>query len=321
MIWIYPLTWQEWILGSLFLLLSAVYLYKLNAIAKHLKTTPHTRVYLKFILRSLVIVCAIVALLGPSFGYIKQDQIVQSKNWYIYVDVSQSMATQDIAPSRLEDVKKKILSLSEHHPNDLFSLSAFGPSLLPLCPLTSDKEAYHLFLNQISTKLFQYASSNGKNSFQQIYQDLYTQSKEEQKKQSLPLVVFFTDGEFHTAVPPATLSALKKLPYHFIVIGAGSSIPSPIPYNNNGYMKDQEGKKVLSQLDRSHLRQMANDLKGTYFDAHDMDKLENYTEKLPGINQTQDLVNTSMNKYFYFLILSFLFMIMDIVITVKTMTI
>lgn len=320
MIWIYPLTWQEWILGALFLLSSAVYLYKLNAIAKHLKTTPHTRVYLKFILRSLIIVCAIVALLGPSFGYIKQDQIIQSRNWHLYVDVSQSMAAQDIAPSRLEEVKKQILNLSEHHTNDLFSLSVFGPSLLPLCPLTSDKEAYSLFLNQVSTKLFQYASSNGKASFQEIYQDLYTQSKEGQKKQSLPLVVFFTDGEFHTPIPPATISALKKLPYHFMVVGAGSSIPSPIP-SPNGYLKDQEGKKVLSQLDRSSLRQLAHDLKGTYFDAHEMDKLESYTEKLPGINQSQDFVNTSMNKYFYFLILSFLFMIMDIVITVKTMTI
>jgi len=320
MIWIYTLTWQEWLLGSLFLLFSAIYIYRLNSIAKHLKTTPHTRVYLKFILRTLVIGCAIAALLGPSFGYIKQDQLVQSKNWYIYVDVSNSMASQDVPPSRLDDVKKSIVSLSEKYPNDLFALSAFGPSLQTLCPLTSDKDAYNLFLSHLSVNLFGHASSNGKVSFQQIFQDLHGLSTTDKKVQSSPIVLIFSDGEFHTPVLSSTLSLLKSLPYHFIIVGTGSTIPSPIP-TGNSFLKDSDGKKVMTQLDRVTLKQLASDLKGSYFDAHELYKLEQFTEKLPGISQVKDAKQTSMNKYFYFLVLSFLFMMIDILVTVKTMTI
>ncbi len=320
MIWISPLTWQEWILGSLFLLFSAIYLYRLNRIAKQLKTSPHTRVYLKFILRTLVIGCAIIALMGPSFGYIKQDQVVQSKNWNVYVDVSKSMDAQDVAPSRLEEVKKTILSLTTNCPNDYFSLSAFGPSLQTLCPLTSDHDAYKLFISHLSTQMYQYASSNGKESFELLYQELLLQSKEDKKKQRSPIVLIFSDGEFHTPVLSSTLYALKNLPYHYIVIGAGSSIPTPILVNNTA-LKDEDGKKIFSQIDRTALRQIASELKGNYFDCHDMEKIMHYTAKLPGITQVKDKIHPSMNKYFYFMILSFLFMVLDIVITVKTMTI
>ena len=320
MIWIYTLSWQEWIFASLFLLFSASYLYRLNNIARHLKTTPHTRVYLKFIIRSLVIACAIVALLGPSFGYIKQDQIVQSKNWYVYVDVSKSMASHDVLPSRLENSKKLILHLSDKYPNDLFALSAFGPSLQTLCPLTSDRDAFHLFLDQLSTNIFNPASSNGKNSFKEIHQELLALSKEENRSQSSPIVLIISDGEFHSPIAPSTLAALKILPFHYIVVGSGSSIPSPIPVDKS-FLKDEDGKKVMTQLDRAALRQIGSDLRGTYFDARDVEKIEQYTLKLPGKNQVKDYVNTSMNKYFYFLVLSALFMIMDIIITVKTMSI
>jgi Ca-activated chloride channel homolog len=320
MIWIYTLTWQEWMFSSLFLLFSATYLYRLNNIARHLKTTPHTRVYLKFILRSLVILCAIVALLGPSFGYIKQDQLVQSKNWHVYVDVSKSMASQDVLPSRLEDSKKLILQLSDKHPNDLFALGAFGPNLQTLCPLTSDRDAFQLFLNQLSTTIFKQASSNGKNSFKEILEELSMLSKEENRSQSSPIVLIVSDGEFHTSIPPSILSALKALPFHYIVVGSGSSIPSPVPVGKT-FLKDEEGRKVMTQLDRAALRQIANDLRGTYFDARDLEKIEQYTLKLPGKSQVKDYVNTSMNKYFYFLVLSALFMVLDIIITVKTMSI
>ncbi|MDB5273710.1 MAG: hypothetical protein JWO58_2077 [Chitinophagaceae bacterium] len=320
MIWIYSLTWQEWILGALFLLFGAIYLYKLNTIAIHLKTSPHTRVYLKFILRSLVLLCGIVALLGPSFGYIRQDQVLASKNWLVYVDVSQSMSAQDVPPSRLEEAKKVVFTLFDQYPNDLFALAAFAPAVQTLCPLTSDRDAYRLFAHQLSTSLFAHPGTNARNVFSDIYNELYLRSKEENRSQKSSIVLILTDGEFHTNIPQSTVMSLKKLPYHYVIIGTGSTIPTPIP-TAKGFVLDDQGKKVLSSLDREGLRQLAFDLKGAYFDAYEYEALTKYSAALPGLDQKKDSTHTSINKYFYFLVLSVLFMAMDIVITVKTMTI
>jgi Ca-activated chloride channel homolog len=320
MIWIYSLSWQEWIAGALFLLFGAIYLYKLNTIAIYLKTFPHTRVYIKFVLRGLVLVCAIIALLGPSFGYIKQDQAVASKNWLIYVDVSKSMAAQDIPPSRLEEAKKVIFSLFDQYPNDVFALSAFAPTVQTLCPLTADRDAFKLFADQLSTDLFAHPGTNARTVFSDLYNELYTQSREEHRIEKSSLVLLLTDGEFHTEIPASTVLSLRKLPYHFIVVGTGSSTPSPIP-SGKTYLHDAQGKKVMTRLDREGLRQLANDLKGAYFDSHEYEQLAQYSALLPGLNQKKDTAHTSINKYFYFLVLSVLFMVMDIIITVKTMTI
>ena len=320
MIWIYSLSWQEWIAGALFLLFGAIYLYKLNTIAIHLKTFPHTRVYLKFILRSLVLVCTIIALLGPSFGYIKQDPSLSSKNWLVYVDVSKSMAAQDVPPSRLDEAKKLIFSLFDHYPNDLFALSAFAPAVQTLCPLTSDRDAFKLFADQLSTNLFAHPGTNARTVFSDIYNELYAKSKEENRTQKSSIVLLLTDGEFHTEIPRSTVLSLRKLPYHYIVVGTGSSIPTPIPLGNT-FVNDEQGKKVLTRLEREGLRQLANDLKGAYFDAHEYEPLAKYSASLPGLDHKKDHTHTSINKYFYFLVLSVLFMSMDIVITVKTMTI
>jgi Ca-activated chloride channel family protein len=320
MIWIYSLNWQEWIAGALFLLFGAIYLYKLNTIAIYLKTFPHTRVYLKFILRSLVLVCAIIALLGPSFGYIKLDQSLSSKNWLVYVDVSKSMAAQDVPPSRLDEAKKVIFSLFDQYPNDLFALSAFGPAVQTLCPLTSDRDAFKLFADQLSTDLFAHPGTNARTVFSDIYNELYTKSKEENRTQKSTIVLLLTDGEFHTEIPRSTVLSLRKLPYHYIVVGTGTTLPTPIPLEKT-YLNDDQGKKVLTRLEREGLKQLASDLKGSYFDAHDYDQLAQYSVTLPGLDQKKDNTSTSINKYFYFLVLSVLFMSMDIVITVKTMTI
>ncbi|HSZ73000.1 MAG TPA: VWA domain-containing protein [Cytophagaceae bacterium] len=320
MIWIYSLTWQEWILGALFLLFGAIYLYKVNTIAIHLKTFPHTRVYLKFVLRGLVLVCGIVALLGPSFGYIRQDQILASKNWLVYVDVSQSMATKDVLPSRLDEAKKVIFSLFDQYPNDLFALYAFAPAVQTLCPLTSDRDAYTLFANQLSTHLFAHPGTNARIVFSDLYNELYLKSKEDTRLQKSSIVMIVTDGEFHTNIPHSTLTSLRKLPYHYIIVGTGGTTPTLVPIEK-GFLKDPQGKKVLSSLDRQGLQQLATDLKGVYFDAYEYEKLTKYTSNLPGLDQKKDRTHTSINKYFYFLVLSVLFIAMDIIVTVKTMTI
>lgn len=320
MIWIYSLSWQEWIVGALFLLFGAIYLYKLNTIAIHLKTYAHTRVYIKFVLRSLVLVCAIIALLGPSFGYIRQDQTMASKNWLVYVDVSMSMAAQDVPPSRLDEAKKVVFALFDQNPNDLFALSAFAPAVQTLCPLTSDRDAFKLFADQLSTSLFAHPGTNARTVFSDLYNELYARSKEENRTQKSSIVLLLTDGEFHTEIPRSTVLSLRKLPYHFIIVGTGSRIPSPIPLGKT-YLNDEQGKKVLTHLDREALRQLANDLKGAYFESHEYEHLSKYSAALPGLDEKKNNTHTSINKYFYFLVLSVLFMVMDIVITVKTMTI
>ncbi len=75
--------------------------------------------------------------------------IQEGRDLFIALDISRSMLAQDISPNRLEFAKTKISTLVNALPSERIGLILFSGSSFVQCPLTRDRSAFFMYLNQI----------------------------------------------------------------------------------------------------------------------------------------------------------------------------
>ena len=108
------------------------------------------------------------------------------------------------------------------------------------------------------------------------------------QRTSQKVIVIMTDGEDHETNPLAVAQEAAKEGAIIYTIGFGSPQGAPIPEfsdgNLTGYKEDQQGNVVLSKLDDTTLRQIAQATNGRYFAAQangsELDELANNLKRL-----------------------------------------
>src|SRR5690606_3524385 len=86
---------------------------------------------------------------------------------------------------------------------------------------------------------------------------------------SQPIIVLMTDGENHTVDPliAASLAAEQGIVIHVIGYGSPEGVPIPVRDENGnevGFQRDRAGNLVLSALNESLLKEIANRTGGIY---------------------------------------------------------
>jgi Ca-activated chloride channel family protein len=89
-------------------------------------------------IESLCLLCVILAIASPYKKIIKTEIKYGGVDMVMALDLSSSMLTQDVAPSRLEVAKKLAISFAKNRTQDQISLVAFAGSPYLASPLTSD---------------------------------------------------------------------------------------------------------------------------------------------------------------------------------------
>ncbi|MCB1483436.1 MAG: VWA domain-containing protein [Hyphomicrobiaceae bacterium] len=100
-----------------------------------------------------VLALAIIALAGPSWRRELPPFVEDKAPLMIALDVSGSMGGTDVAPSRLERAKQKILDLLATRGNARTGLIAFAGSAHLVMPLTDDRRVIEPFLASLSPAL------------------------------------------------------------------------------------------------------------------------------------------------------------------------
>jgi len=313
----YPLTWFIYFSAGLFLLIYCIYFLRINLIAKKIRSTIRFRIYIKFILRIFIFASVLFALLGPSFGDSKKTVVIHSKNILFLLDVSLSMNTRDISPSRLEKAKTVINNIVKQNPDDQYGLILYASGAAVQCPLTNDDETFSLFVQTANPAIFDHAGSNPYDGFRLSQQYITTYNKEHTKKTTI--LVVLTDGE----ETETNISTLLKEPAfsEILIVGIGSKIGGRIPYSKT-YKKDKNGNYVLSILNHESLQKLSKALSAKYVEISDSDNREpelyagirNYKGSEEGLSK----IEVAGNKYFYFLILALFFICIDVIFTIKT---
>jgi len=205
-----------------------------------------------------LLLCA--ALAGPFLVKPDQQQIeAMAANIVVIVDISPSMAVQDVTPSRLEQAKKLLTDFSHSLDAHRLALIAYSANAYTVLPLSHDIQAFRHFLLQLDPSLAYVAGSNLGKALRLARENLIGDNK------TSGLVLLISDGEIHDPEALRAASDLNKAGHKLISLGVGTPQGGPVPLAG-GRLVRQQGRVFTSQLQRSILEQLAQAGGGRYFD-------------------------------------------------------
>lgn len=281
--------------------------------------TSYSKVFVKLFIRSSYFALLIIALLGPSFGETKREIKAIGKDIMIAVDLSESMNAFDIQPTRLEKLKFELKNIVNAFNSDRIGLIIFANEAFVQCPLTYDKGAINLFLETLSTEIAPY---NGTDFGPPMALALEKLSDEDApvSQQKSKVIILISDGEDFGEETDAIAQNIKDSGIRLFTLGIGTARGSKI-MTRRGFKKDREGNDVITRLNPASLKQVAVKTGGKYFEINetknDVSRLINTISAIEGELTDAKQVDVSANKYYYFLALALLLMLLDVLINVK----
>lgn len=217
----------------------------------------------RFALWSLALASLIIALARPVWGIEVNTIQARGVSVMMVLDVSNSMNAQDILPSRLERAKLAIKDLLDGLSGNELGLIGFAGTAFVQFPLTLDTASATTFLEATNTDAITRQGTNIVAALQLALTSFHSPINAQS------IIVLMTDGENHEGDPlqVAALAAEQGIIIH--AIGYGNPEGGPIPIRDAsgsevGYQTDHAGNLVVSTLDETMLRQIAELTGGTY---------------------------------------------------------
>jgi Ca-activated chloride channel family protein len=216
---------------------------------------------MKYFLLLAAITAVIFVIAGPQFGSKLETVKRQGVEVMVCLDISNSMLAEDIAPNRLAKAKQMLKQLTDGLKNDKMGLIVFAGDAFTQLPITSDFISAKMFLESINPSM---VSSQGTAIGSAIDLAMRSFSPDENAGKA---IVVITDGENHegNAVEAASNAAAKGV--KISVVGIGLPKGAPIPVGNNDYMKDEAGNVVVTQMNETMCKEIAQAGQGMYVRA------------------------------------------------------
>lgn len=218
------------------------------------------------LLRRRILLCAglalgIVALARPQWGRLDEPVFDQSREIIIAMDLSRSMTTPDVSPSRLERSKLLVQSLLDKLRGERVGLIVFSGSAFLQAPPSADYEILREFLPALGPD---YMPEGGTN-----YGELLDTALDAfgQGAAADRFLIILSDGEATDEGWQERVPELARRGIRVIGLGVGTAAGGMIPDGSGGFMKDEKGAVVLSKLESATLRELANATHGAYRDA------------------------------------------------------
>ena len=276
---------------------------------------PAWRVAAPVALALLALVGIIVAAARPINGYGQGEGTASGRNLLIALDISRSMETQDVAPSRLDEARAAAYELIDALPGDKIGLIVFSGEADVVVPLTYDHTALRDALEQVNRDWAGYGGTNFGLLLRAAMQN-FTRSAPE----GANALVILSDGEdtVDSSLEIAEEARKSKLLVITVGIGtpAGGAIPDP--QGENGLWQDASGRHVISKLDVAALRRFAEATGGDYFTMNSGADLAAFArqaaEKLDRHEETYDAGREPLDLFAWFALPSLLALLAAIII-------
>lgn len=222
----------------------------------------------------------VAAMAGPRYGSQWQPPAPRGVDLIIALDCSRSMLARDVAPSRLDLAKRKIVDLLALLESDRVGLVAFAGSAFLQCPLTIDYEAVKLFVDELYPDRMPQGGTDLAAAIETALAAFDPHSTADKA------IILLSDGE-DTGRGDLDGAARQALAtgVTLLSIGVGSTAGEPIPSGEGGWVRDRDGQVVFSRLDESRLSHLAAITGGRYVGATagDSDVRALYREHILGV--------------------------------------
>ena len=273
----------------------------------------------KIIFRSTYFFLMIIALLGPSFGSSKKEIKVIGKDIMIAIDLSESMNANDIQPSRLEKIKFELKKIIDEFNSDRIGIIMFSNEAYIQCPLTYDKNALNLFIETLNTGLVPNSGTDFGPPLDLSLDKLLVDKI--QKNDKSKIIILISDGEDFGENTYEIVDKIKESSIKLFTVGIGTAQGTRIILRNGLFKKDKDGKEVITKLNSTSLKKIANETKGKYFEISNQRNQINgmiyEIKEIKGDLIDSKFMDVTKNKYFYFLFVALMLMSMDFLFNFK----
>ncbi|GMO52272.1 MAG: VWA domain-containing protein [Candidatus Endomicrobiellum trichonymphae] len=250
---------------------------------------------IKYILLLAGLFFVIIAMACPQYGDEMRTVIKESSEIIIALDISKSMLAEDSKPSRLEKAKMIVSKIVEENPGEKMGIVVFSGTAMWQCPLTFDLHALKMFLQSVETTNLPLGGTR-------ISSAIMLASKAASCESSgSRVMILISDGENHDSKIKEAVNAAKKAGLRIISIGIGKKEGAPIPVKDEtgtviDYVKDVNGKVVISRVNPVLLKNVAEEMGGKYFDALDDDVYPSLVKAVRNLDKNNSEVGMKSSK-------------------------
>jgi len=209
----------------------------------------------------LAVALAIIAIARPQWGEHTEESFSHTREVMIALDLSRSMLTEDVAPSRLDHAKKVTEDLLNSLKGESVGLVVFAGTAFVQVPLSPDYQIIREFMPSLDTD---YMPRGGSDYSRMLDAALEGFSDAPDRDRYL---IVLSDGESSTQGWEKRLEDMAKREIHVVSMGLGTAKGAFVPDLQGGYMVDANGDTVHSSLMPATLQALAKRTNGKYIDA------------------------------------------------------
>jgi Ca-activated chloride channel family protein len=216
------------------------------------------RARIRVVLAASAALFVALALIGPVRGYTLRDVQRKGIDLVFCIDTSRSMLTQDVKPDRLTRAKREVVGLLDKLRGDRAAIIAFSGDAREVAPLTHDRLTLGMFVNTLSPDDNERGGTDIGGALEHALAlfDGRTGAHE--------AIVLITDGEDLEGRGLEVAKKAKARGIKVYVVGMGTSAGGKIPDGKGGFIRDENGKEVVSTLDGTSLQTIADLTGGAY---------------------------------------------------------
>lgn len=239
--------------------------------------------HLPFVLRLLAITALIFALARPQKRNDQQQTEGEGIDIVLCMDVSGSMGSRDILPSRMEVAKQVAEEFVRSRPVDRIGLVIFSGESFTQCPVTTDR-------NTLITQIQHLESRRYLRDGTVIGEGLATAvDRLSDSKGKSKVVILLTDGkedppETRLIDPLTALEIAKSKGVKVYSIGMGAEPTTIVENTGNTTVKKNP---LVDFLDEELLRKMADETGGQFFRAKDKEALQDVYRQIDKLEKSK----------------------------------
>jgi len=201
---------------------------------------------------------------GPQWGREAVRRQSQGSDVVFVIDVSASMETKDVPPSRMEEARHEAVALLGQLAGSRVGVVVFAGDAVRLCPLTLDQAAVRMTLETIGPGT---VSEPGTDLGRALHAGLKLLPAGRRDEQAM---VVWTDGEDLEGHAREALADVRSAGLRVLTVGVGTPAGDVIPISDVAGVTvdvkhDEKGNVVRSRLDEPLLREFARATHGQYF--------------------------------------------------------
>ena len=231
-------------------------------IARFSNASSGKRIF-RVILLALVVLLLAVAAARPSWGKQLMHDTSTGRDLLVVFDVSKSMLSDDVKPSRMDHAKWLVREIVKKNPGDRFGLIAFAGESFLVCPLTVDRASFIQLVDDLDVDTIPVGGTNVQLALEDAVKAF------EGAQGTHKAVILVTDGDELTGRGASVVNDLSGAQIPIFAVGVGDpSNPAVIRVpDEDGKLRiltDREGNPVKSPLNEPQLTELARRTGGIY---------------------------------------------------------